>query len=171
MENKTYEMNEGLDIAKIGEERIVQWYKDTYGDRLTAVIDVRDVVEYQNKDIDFIFEIDGKPVTVDVKTDRYKTGNYYFETVSNTTTGSLGCFYGSEADFWAYYFVELGKFALIPMKKAQEWFKKHEKYYTNNGNQPATRDANGKILYYSFGYKVFAGDFNRCMGIEFISMP
>ena len=170
MENKTYEMNEVLDVAKIGEDRVVEYFKNKYGDRI-EVVDVRDDVEYQKKDIDFIFILDGREITIDVKTDRYKTGNYYFETVSNTTTGSLGCFYASQADYWVYYFIELGKKAVIPMKKAQEWFRKHEKYYTNNVNQPATRDSNGKVLYYSVGYKVFAGDFNRHMGIEFISMP
>lgn len=169
MDTKVYGMNEMLDVAKIGEDRVVEYYKRTYGDRV-KVIDVRDDVEYQKKDIDFIFEIDGVPTTVDVKTDRYKTGNYYFETVSNTTTGSTGCFYGSEADVWAYYFVELGKMALIPMKEAQEWFKKRERFYKPYMMQPATRDAKGNILYYSIGYKVFAGDFNRELGLEFISI-
>lgn len=68
-------------------------------------MDVSDDKFYQKYDIDFVVNfINGKQVTVEIKTDTYKTGNMFFETISNEEYQTKGCLMKTSADFLFYYF-------------------------------------------------------------------
>ena len=45
-----------------------------------------------------------KQATVEIKTDTYKTGNMFFETISNEEYQTKGCLMKTNADFLFYYF-------------------------------------------------------------------
>ncbi len=78
---------------------------------------------YQVKDVDLLWRTGGGEIPLEVKGDRHdETGNFFFETVSNTTTGSPGCFLYTEAAFVFYYFVRPRRLHILPMPATREWF-------------------------------------------------
>lgn len=70
-----------------------------------AVKDVRDVRDYQAKDIDLIATKGDRTLTFEMKTDTFMTTrhNFFFETVSNAEYDVVGCMFKTEADFLLYY--------------------------------------------------------------------
>ena len=46
----------------------------------------------------------GRQSLVEIKTDTYKTGNMFFETISNEEYQTKGCLMKTNADFLFYYF-------------------------------------------------------------------
>lgn len=121
-----------------------------------ATISVKNVeseVEYQERDIDLIwtFKKGGqkKTVTIEIKGDRYhRTGNYFFETVSNDQKNTPGCFMYTEADYVFYYFIEQRELHILPMPATRKWF-------INNINDFAERatstEINGRFAYRTIG--------------------
>ena len=78
---------------------------------------------YQAKDIDLVWRTGAGEIPLEVKGDRHaETGNFFFETISNTTTGSPGCFFYTEATFVFYYFVHPRRLHILPMPATREWF-------------------------------------------------
>lgn len=82
---------------------------------------------FRTKDIDLIWnkKIDHRtiPLKIEIKTDKYhKTGNYFFETISNNNSNSAGCFMYTEADFIFYYFIDIKELHILPMPEARDWF-------------------------------------------------
>lgn len=81
---------------------------------------------YQAKDIDLLWRTGAGEIPIEVKGDRHdETGNFFFETISNTTTGSPGCFLYTEAAFVFYYFVRPRRLNILPMPATREWFHDH----------------------------------------------
>lgn len=95
------------------------------------VINVEGDPVYREKDIDLLWKVklsDGtsKTVSIEVKGDRWhKTGNYFFETLSNEGKGTPGCFMYTEANYVYYYFVDERELHILPMPATKEWFIKH----------------------------------------------
>jgi hypothetical protein len=93
------------------------------------VINVEGDPFYREKDIDLLWVVklpDGnsKTVSIEVKGDRwYKTGNYFFETLSNEGKGTPGCFMYTEANYVYYYFVDERELHILPMPATRDWFK------------------------------------------------
>jgi hypothetical protein len=86
------------------------------------VIDVQDNEEMRKKDIDLII-IDketNKEITIEVKTDSYFDRNFFFETVSNKSKNTDGCFLYTEADYVFYYFEKRNKLYKLPTKKVRK---------------------------------------------------
>lgn len=84
---------------------------------------------YRIKDIDILWvvELPGgstKTVSIEVKGDRWhQTGNYFFETISNESKQTPGCFMYTEADYVYYYFIEERELHILPMPATRNWFK------------------------------------------------
>lgn len=67
----------------------------------------------QFKGIDFhLVNAEGMPVTVEVKTDSYKSGNVFVELVSNSETKTQGWAYKTAAEWLVYYLKAYG-YALV----------------------------------------------------------
>lgn len=118
------------------------------------MIDVSNNAMYQDVDIDFIVKMkSGGEIKVEVKTDTYKSGNMYYETVSAEETGSVGGFEKTECDFMLYYFVNLGILYTLEMNPFREWFNEREEYFIEKGYQksPINKRYNGST-YTSIGY-------------------
>lgn len=129
-----YTFDRQLKIGAQGVNEITDFlneWKDTIG----KVINVENNPEYQDKDIDLIWNYtkDNQTFskTIEVKTDTYDSPNFFFETLSNVEKGTPGCFLYSEADFLFYYYIHKNKKTLyiLPFKKTREWFNLNRNIY------------------------------------------
>ncbi len=108
---------------------------------------------YQKNDIDLIWiykkEDTDLMISVEVKTDKYTTGNFWLETLSNEEIGTLGCFLKSKAKYLFYYFTEWDSMYIIPLKKAQSWFLKNLSRFRES--KTTTKDENGNYKHTTVG--------------------
>jgi hypothetical protein len=124
--NYHYTMKEASSVAKQASSDIEMWLRKK--SEAIAVINVEDDADYREKDIDLIYKYRGKngeeiTTTIEIKGDRWhSTGNYFFETISNDSKQTPGCFLYSEAEYLFYYFVEIRELHIIPMLTARQWF-------------------------------------------------
>ncbi|WP_336784146.1 hypothetical protein [Paenibacillus illinoisensis] len=123
-----YTMKETMDVAKQASLEIEQylWQQpETLG-----VVNLEDDPYFQALDIDLAWETKDGVFLVEIKGDRYyRTGNYFFEVVSNQSKNSLGCFMYTEADFVFYYFIDEKELHVLPMPQTREWFNENKDRY------------------------------------------
>ena len=78
---------------------------------------------YQARDIDLVWRTGVGEIPLEVKGDRHdETGNFFFETISNASTGSPGCFLYTEAALLFYCFVRPRRLCILPMPATRDWF-------------------------------------------------
>lgn len=123
-----HEMYDTNAVAKQATKHIEKYLRSRK--ETVNVLNVEDDKEHQLKDIDLIWEyakdFTVKKLTIELKADRYhRTGNYFFETISNEQRGTPGCFMYSQADYLFYYFVTIRELHIIPLKAARKWFIEH----------------------------------------------
>lgn len=93
-----------------------------------AVHNVEQDSAYQSHDVDLLWTLLGangrlRVIPVEVKGDRYHTtGNFFFETVSNASKHSPGCFLYTRAKWLFYLFVDAGTLYCLPMDRVRPWF-------------------------------------------------
>jgi len=92
-----------------------------------AVINVEKDSDYQQKDIDLLWEFqkngETKKASIEIKADRWhQTGNYFFETISNESKGTPGCFLYTEAKYVFYYYLTVRELHILPMPEVRNWF-------------------------------------------------
>lgn len=125
---KKHSMRSASKVAQQATNDITKFLKNQ-----SATISIQNVEmdrRYQLKDIDLIwtYQKNGKRITrtIEIKGDRYhRTGNYFFETISNLNKQSLGCFLYTEADYIFYYFVQTQQLHILPTKRVRAWFLKY----------------------------------------------
>lgn len=104
MNNKVYEFNSSNKIGHQGEQFVKQWILE-FHPNVASITDVSDDKFYQKQDVDFVVNFtNGKQALIEIKTDTYKTGNMFFETISNEEYQTKGCLMKTNADFLFYYF-------------------------------------------------------------------
>ncbi|MBI2107280.1 hypothetical protein HYT57_04830 [Candidatus Woesearchaeota archaeon] len=117
------------------------------------VKNVEDDKECQKKDIDLIWIYKKRNsnlmISVEVKTDRYTTGNFWLETLSNEKFGTPGCFIKSEAKYLFYYFTGWDSMYIIPLKKARLWFLGNFSRFKESTT--TTKDENGDYKHTTVG--------------------
>jgi hypothetical protein len=100
----------------------------TFWSQTVAVHNVEADKAFQPYDVDLLWTVaDGhgrlRTIPIEVKGDRYhKTGNFFFETVSNESKGTPGCFLYTGAKWLFYYFVGNGRLYCLPMDVVRPWF-------------------------------------------------
>lgn len=121
-----YDIKESFTVADLGVNATVNFLKSRQD--FLHIMSLENEKFYQPKGIDLLLtrKLEVAPYvkaeTIEVKTDRYhKTGNYFFETVSNVSKNTSGCFLYTEADFLFYVFPEI-EIHILPTKKVREWF-------------------------------------------------
>ena len=102
---------------------------------IEKVVNVEDDKRYQAIDVDYIIKKDGTHKRIEVKTDRYESGNLYAEKYSCyqiEATGeivkSVGCLDKTKADYLFYYFVN-SKELFIFRKKGIQWLRDNMEWY------------------------------------------
>lgn len=104
MSNKVYEFNSSNKIGHQGEQFVKQWILELHPN-VSSITDVSDDKFYQKQDVDFVVNFtNGKQALIEIKTDTYKTGNMFFETISNEEYQTKGCLMKTNSDFLFYYF-------------------------------------------------------------------
>ena len=118
-----------------------------------VVKNVEDSWIYQKMDIDLLAFKDGRIYWIEIKADSYyKTGNYFAESISNSNTNSLGCWFKTKSHFIFYYFTKEKELHIINTIQAQNWTTSHKKSLKTR--KTSTKGYNGKILYESEGYLI-----------------
>ena len=103
---KSYTFDEKDEFSKNGIKSVC-----SYLNTLKKTIEIKNVEddkEYQKNGIDLVWIYrKGKNnvmISIEVKTDKYMTGNFWLETLSNEKIGTLGCFIKCKAKYLFYYF-------------------------------------------------------------------
>ena len=117
-----------------------------------AVHNVEDDAAYQEHDVDLLWTIldkDGalRVIPVEIKGDSYhRTGNFFFETVSNEGRGTEGCFMYTRAEWLFYYFVESGALYCLPMHGVRPWFQENlDRFQERRTSTPVDKGNNHYI--------------------------
>jgi len=114
-------MQESMEVAERASSDIETWLNSL--NKTQNVTNVEDEPEYQDIDVDLLWETQKNEYQVEIKGDRqHETGNYFFETISNKGKNTPGCFMYSEADLLLYYFVDIKKLYILPLKETRKWF-------------------------------------------------
>lgn len=122
-------------------------------DRTNNLQNVENNLQYQKKDVDLIWTVNLKSGKIkdylcEVKTDTYdRTGNFFFETISNKSKNTPGCFMYTEADFILYYFIKIKELYVLPMPATRNWFKEN----MNNFKEISTTTSVRNGSYISIG--------------------
>lgn len=128
-----YNFNDSIVIGEQGESIIEKYLKSL--PHIKSIQCVRNVFKYRQADIDFLVKLkNDKKVSIEVKTDTYKTGNMYYETKSCIEENTLGCFEKTEADFIFYYFIELDRLYIFKTKELRNWVRQEIVRFYNNPN-------------------------------------
>ena len=148
---KRYTMGGAMSIAEQAAFDIEHFLNEN-----EATIEVTNVeyeIEFQEKDIDLLWRYrtnsGEKTVTIEIKGDRYhRTGNYFFETISNDQKNTPGCFMYTEADYVFYYFLEQRELHILPMPTTRDWFILNLDQFPESAT---STEHKGKFLYRTIG--------------------
>lgn len=147
-----YSMQETSSVAAQGAKHIETFLAQF--PHTVAIINVEQDPRYQTLDIDFLWvtkipTLSTQCYSLELKVDRYKSGNFFFETVSNVTRQTPGCFLYTEADYLLYYFIHLQTLYILPTLTVREWFLANETQFEEKRLE--TRTTSGRVLYQSLG--------------------
>ncbi|MFZ4664968.1 MAG: hypothetical protein ACOYME_00905 [Prochlorotrichaceae cyanobacterium] len=98
MQTKQYDFEIQRKVGQEGEKFLDQWLSSTY-----KVLDVSEDLKYQQSGIDrVVTRSDGSVITIEYKFDiaAKRTGNLFFETISNDKKMIPGWGWSSQADYW-----------------------------------------------------------------------
>lgn len=115
-----------IELGKLGEIKVME--RLARCPFLTLEADVREVIEYQKQDIDFLvtenglFEDKGG-VGLEVKSDftHYSSGNMFFQLFNNVETNRLGDVLRTKAKYLAYVFYNEDKVYIMESKELKVW--------------------------------------------------
>ena len=146
----SYDMKDTYSISEEGIKVTLDFLEKN--DNIIKIIDVQDSEEYRKKDIDLIALFkNNKKATIEVKYDTYKSGNLYFETISNMSKGTEGCLMYSEAHFLFYCFEKYKQIYILNLPKFREWFIKNKE---NFDRKTTSTKIGNKTVYQSEGYTI-----------------
>ncbi|MFQ5639028.1 MAG: hypothetical protein ACE5IR_13675 [bacterium] len=114
-------MKDAVKVSQRAASEIEAWLRS-----LKNTISVKNVEsdpEFQKIDVDLLWTTQKKTYKVEIKGDLWhKTGNFFFETLSNREKNTPGCFLYTQADLLFYYFVEIKELYILPMPETRKWF-------------------------------------------------
>ena len=155
--------DEALCQGKDGEEL----FKKIMAKKGFELKDVSDVKEYQDKDIDFIYEArNGKVQTFEVKRDTriYETHNIFVEYIvvfKDKVEYSKGYLFKSEADILAYNDSHCKLFYIIDLPQLKKYVIENQRKF-KIGRREDNMGRNGKEgrKYVCHGFLVYVGEIN-----------
>lgn len=128
MSDKVYEFNTSNAVGQIGEIAIIKWLENN--PKVESVEDVTNDKFFQNLDIDLlVHNVDKRDYSVEIKTDTYVSGNFFFEVISNEEYQTEGCLMKSQANYLFYFFlktkilyiINLDKFRKFVLENQDRW--------------------------------------------------
>jgi hypothetical protein len=124
---KQHRMTYTTNVAKSAAADVTQFLEE-YWPQTIAVHNVEDNPIYQEHDVDLLWAVVERSgrlriIPIEIKGDTYhQTGNFFYETISNESKGTPGCFLYTKAKWLFYYFVEAGILYCLPMGQVRPWF-------------------------------------------------
>ena len=158
MSNKVYEFNSSNKIGHQGEQFVKQWILELHPN-VSSITDVSEDKFYQKQDVDFVVNFtNGRQSLVEIKTDTYKTGNMFFETISNEEYQTKGCLMKTNADFLFYYFsnYQNGVLYIFKMKAFRKFVLDNLSYFRQRRVTNTTHTSIGYIVPLSYIENNFA---------------
>lgn len=123
-----YSMSEAEGVARGATRDIEAWLRAWPSTK--AVRNVEKLAAFQRIDVDILWTTAKREWRVEIKGDRYhRTGNFFFETLSNRERGTPGCFLYTEADLLFYYFVVPRDLYVLPMPETRDWFVPRQRHF------------------------------------------
>lgn len=167
---KKYNFNDANKISKNGINDITEFIKQN--PKTIEIINVEKDILFQKQDVDLIWKllINNKPkrVKIEVKIDRYhQTGNYFFETISNSKKQTLGCFLYTCADYIFYYFLKIKELHILKTNLVRVWFLKNQNNFKTISTQTCKT---GKVLYKTIGKLVPRNILPKNLGTKVINL-
>lgn len=151
MAYKSYTFDEKNDFSKEGTMIVCTYLKSL--NKTSEIKNVEDDPEYQKNGIDlvWIYNKNGKElmISIEVKTDKYTSGNFWLETLSNEELKTPGCFIKSKVKYFFYYFMGWDSMYIIPLKKAQKWFSINSNRFKES--KTTTKDEQGNYIHTTVG--------------------
>ena len=128
----------------------VTHFLQTVWPQTVTVHNVEEDEAYQAHDVDLLWTVLVKGrlrvISVEVKGDTYHhTGNFFFETVSNESKGTPGCFLYTKAEWLFYYFVEIGKLYCLPVPRVRPWFVQNMDRFKEQRTSTPTRSGESYV--------------------------
>lgn len=147
-----HNFKQSMEVGKRGEEHIIYYLQSS--PKVVNLKDVRNDRTFQKIDVDFLMTLDDNvEYKVEVKTDTYKSGNIYYETISSQESDTEGCFEKTQADYLFYYFINWGYLYIFSMPEYKDWFGKMENEFIEKGYQKQVKNSGYKNSQYtSIGY-------------------
>lgn len=111
--------DESLINGALGELIVVDFLLKIKG--IKSVVDVRDDKYFQSVDVDYLIEdLNGQFKWVEVKTDfkGHETGKIVYEM---STSGNIGCFEKTKAEYVAYYIIHSGNLYMLKVSNLREY--------------------------------------------------
>ena len=122
---KTHNFEDSNNLGKWG-EGIIRTYLEGKPN-IRRYQDVSDIESYRKQDIDAILHfLSGKRQKIEIKTDKYTTGNIFYETESCIEFNTPGCMEKTRAEFLYYYLPGFDKVYVLQMDKYRIWFHLHK---------------------------------------------
>lgn len=148
---EAHNFTDSLKKGDVGEELILNYLNKN--DNIDYIEDVSNNVDYQKVDIDSIIHFkSGKTQTLEIKTDFYKSPNFFYEVMSAIETGSVGCFEKTEADRLIYYYINLNLLYVFDMPKYREWVRSNKEEFDKKYGKYLKNNRYNGTQYTSFGY-------------------
>lgn len=144
-----YSFESSYDVSQIAIEKVSDYLLTLSG--TLDIINVEGDKAFQEFDIDMIHVTNDSVVNIEVKADTYKSKYFFFETVSNATKGTPGCFMYTRADYLYYYFTQTDALYILPMQEARDWFIDNMDRFTK---KELSTTGDNKVLYNTYGYTV-----------------
>ena len=148
---RSYTFDEKNKFSKEGINVVCSYLKSLK--KTIEVKNVEDDKNYQKNDIDLVWiykkENNNLMISIEVKTDKYSTGNFWLETLSNEDLKTPGCFVKSKAKYLFYYFTEWDSMYILPLKKTRQWFLENIDRFKEN--RTTTKDQSGKYKHTTVG--------------------
>lgn len=123
---KVHDFSKSKTIGSQSAEVVRRWLERL--PQTLGIISVEEHKRYQRRDIDFLWETAKGIYRVEVKGDTvgHRTGNFFFETISNDRRRSPGCFMYTEADLLFYFMIKSGELYIMPVEPTREWFEREK---------------------------------------------
>jgi hypothetical protein len=148
---KSYTFTEKNDFSKKGISVVCAYLSSLK--KTISIKNVEDDPNYQKNDIDlvWVYKKENKElmISIEVKTDKYTTGNFWLEILSNEELGTPGCFVKSKAKYLFYYFTEWDSMYIMPLGVAKEWFLVNMKRFRES--KTTTKDEKGNYRHTTVG--------------------
>jgi len=114
-------------VGDEGEKKIFDFFRNHFSHILT--INKLSYDPYNPHNGDLVIYKNGKRYVLEVKTDRYRSPNFFLEINSNLEQNTLGCIEASKSDFFFYYFSNAKQLYIFKTNDLKKWLNRNKNIF------------------------------------------